>query len=141
MGARAVWIAAALLATAVATASTLALMEWRRSAHADDGLRQRVGQRVRAKAQTEVDCAALLLRRPLVLLALGQSNAGNHGSAAPNPREPISVVTDQGRCYRSTDPLPGATGASVSIWGRLPGALAAAGVDRQVVLAVLAVDA
>ena len=102
---RTAWIAAAVLAAAAAAAGALALMDWRRSARAEEGLRQRVSQRVTAPAQTEVACTALARRQPLVLLALGQSNAGNHGSAAPGRHEAVFVVTDQGRCHHPVPPL------------------------------------
>jgi hypothetical protein len=65
---------------------------------------------------TEIDCASL--KRPLVLLVMGQSNAGNHatGADAPGP-----VFTLHGRhCYASRDPLPGATGRHASLWSTLP---------------------
>lgn len=139
MKARVAAIALALLAAAVAGA--LAVIEWRRAARAEEGLRQRLSQRVTARPQAEVSCVALAQRRPLVLLALGQSNAGNHGLAAPGSEEPIFVFTDQGKCYLTADPLPGATGKGASIWSRLPAALAQEGVDRPLLLAVLAVDA
>lgn len=138
MTARTAWIAAALLV--LAAAAVAAAVEWRRQARADDNLRQRVAQRVVAGAGTRIDCATLLQQRPVVLLVLGQSNAGNHGTAA-GPGAAVTVIGDDGACHRSSDPLPGATGTGASIWSRLPAALAAAGVERPVVFAVLAVDA
>ncbi|MBL8471207.1 MAG: hypothetical protein JNM98_05350 [Rhodocyclaceae bacterium] len=90
-------------------------------------------------AERRVDCAGLAAQRPLVLLALGQSNAGNHGSlAAALP--PVYLVS-AGQCVLAADPLPGATGRGGSIWQRLPAALSERGWARPVVLSVLAVDA
>jgi hypothetical protein len=80
--------------------------------------------------------------RPLVLLALGQSNAANHGpEQGPMERRAAVTVFDGHGCRRVGDPLPGGTGSGQSIWSRLPGRLAAQGVQRPVLLAVRAVDA
>lgn len=85
------------------------------------------------------DCAAQLTERPLVLLALGQSNAGNHGTPSPGG-SPVVHVMNAGACASTTDPLPGATGHDGSVWSLLPAALAARGLGRPVLLQVLAVD-
>ena len=76
---------------------------------------------------------------PFVLVALGQSNAGNHGATPSRSRQ--GVVWHEGRCYALADPLPGATGEGGSIWSRLVPAVADDVAGRPVVLAVLAVDA
>ncbi len=82
-------------------------------------------------------------RKPLVLLVLGQSNAGNHGGEAEalgaRP-QPSVTVSDGSKCWRVADPLPGGTGSHQSIWGRLEEALQAQGAPREVVLMLLAVD-
>lgn len=92
-----------------------------------------------------LDCAHLRVSRPLVLLALGQSNAGNHGalpSAAASPTHAGGVwVAHEGQCARVDDPLPGGTGRGSSIWQRLPSLLTSGGLRRPVLIAVLAVDA
>ena len=85
------------------------------------------------------DCAAHLTERPLVLLALGQSNAGNHGEPSPGG-SPVVHVMNAGACATTADPLPGATGHDGSVWSLLPAALAARGVRRPVLLQVLAVE-
>lgn len=91
--------------------------------------------------QIEVSCAGIAAARPLVLLALGQSNAGNHGSLPPiTITEPVTLFAE-GKCIKTTDPLPGGTGTGGSIWGRLPDLLSKQKDDRQIVLSVLAVDA
>jgi hypothetical protein len=120
--------------------ATAALVAWR--GHRQDEALGAVLQSVqRLSGQRTVACSELRAQRPLVLLALGQSNAGNHGSLAPTGLEPVTVVAED-RCVLADDPLPGATGAGGSIWRRLPDALARQGVvGRPVVLGVLAVDA
>lgn len=138
MRARAALLAAAVLG--LTGAVLVAAFEWRRQAHADDNLRQRVSHRVVAGTGTRIACATLLQQQPVVLLVLGQSNAGNHGTSA-SAGAAVAVIGDDGACYHSGDPLPGATGIGASIWSRLPAALAAAGVARPAVFAVLAVDA
>lgn len=90
--------------------------------------------------QPLLDCAELAAQRPLVLLALGQSNAGNHGQLVRGQLPPVLTVAD-GKCLWATDPLPGGTGNGGSIWSRLPAQLAALGLRRPVVLSVLALDA
>ncbi|MBT9501019.1 MAG: hypothetical protein IV092_07225 [Burkholderiaceae bacterium] len=89
---------------------------------------------------SRVNCAELLQRKPLLLLALGQSNAGNHGSPGPASMEPIAMVSGPD-CLFAKDPLPGATGRGGSIWSRLPAVLSPALGGRQIVMSVLAVDA
>jgi hypothetical protein len=97
------------------------------------------------RAAQVVDCASLRSSQPLVLLALGQSNAGNHGAlplAAALPPQAGGVwVVHEGLCALVNDPLPGGTGHGGSIWQRLPARLAAGGLQRPVLMAVLAVDA
>ena len=103
-------------------------------------LEKRIAQIQRVGSLPEVSCAELARKRPLVLLALGQSNAGNHGSGPDSAGESVNLIAD-GKCVRSSDPLPGATGRGGSIWSHLPSRLIEGAVDRPVVLSVLAVDA
>ena len=91
-------------------------------------------------AEREIPCAQVRAGRPLVLLALGQSNAGNSGAVGAPPLDPVTLLVDD-RCILANDPLPGATGDGASIWRRLPDSLTRLGVARPVVLSVLAVDA
>lgn len=100
----------------------------------------KLGQRVPVQHEPSVDCAAVAAQHPLVLLALGQSNAGNHGQLVRGQQPPLLLVAD-GKCLWAADPLPGSTGSGGSIWSRLPAQLAAAGLRRPVVLSLLAVDA
>lgn len=90
--------------------------------------------------QPRLSCAAWRQRKPLVLLALGQSNAGNHGALAPLTEPPIALVSGR-ECLLAGDPLPGATGSGGSIWRRLPTQLQPGLGERSVVISVLAVDA
>jgi peptidoglycan/LPS O-acetylase OafA/YrhL len=83
-------------------------------------------------------CQAIAGGHPLVLLALGQSNAGNHGE--PDERSPEVTVIDDGGCLRTRAPLPGATGDGGSIWPRLANELERQYPGRRALIAVLAVD-
>lgn len=76
--------------------------------------------------------------RPLVVLALGQSNAGNHGAPDEVPQR-VRVFHD-GRCLDATDPLPGSTGRGGSVWSLLPAALREAGISRPVVVSAIGLD-
>lgn len=102
-------------------------------------LNARLEQIVRVEQHTEISCAELAKSRPLVLLAIGQSNAGNHGVAPTSPKESISLISE-GKCIKATDPLPGGTGTGGSIWLRLPALLSIHKHSRPVVLSILAVD-
>lgn len=92
-----------------------------------------------ARASERIDCDRFRSERPLVLLILGQSNAGNHGEPATDVGEAIRVM-DAGKCSISTDPLPGATGSGGSAWSLLPKKLVAMGIEQPIVLQILAVD-
>lgn len=99
-----------------------------------------LGSIVKVTSEPEVSCSELVKSDPLVLLALGQSNAGNHGAKGNGPIAPITLIAE-GKCIKAVDPLPGGTGLGGSIWSRLPQFLAKAGMTRPVVIAVLGVDA
>lgn len=105
-----------------------------------NGIDTRLLSIVAARPEQRVDCAALVRAKPLVLLALGQSNAGNHGAYAQSEDAPIALVAGVD-CLLADDPLPGATGTGGSIWRHLPGALAGDLAGRKVLISVLAVDA
>lgn len=126
----------ALLA-AVMMAGALA-WQWRAQARQADSLARRLAVIQPLPVEIAQPCQAWQARRPLVLLALGQSNAANHGTPAASP---TVDVLHAGQCARLADPLPGGTGRGSSVWARLPAELAQRGVQRPVVLAVLAVDA
>ena len=59
----------------------------------------------------------------LVILAGGQSNAGNVIPTRYTAGDAVSVWYD-GQCYPASDPLPGATGDDGSIWSMLGDAVA-----------------
>lgn len=106
----------------------------------NDSLFARMGQIVAVGNQPQVPCVEVLASQPLVLLALGQSNAGNHGTASVQTAEAITMVAE-GKCIKATDPLPGGTGTGGSIWQRLPALMSMQKNARPIVLSVLAVDA
>jgi hypothetical protein len=135
------------VAVGVALAATLlAGYLHRRGSHADDALLQRMATAVALPGATPGTVAAPCANagdHPLVLLVLGQSNAGNHGAEGevPTSRLPPRVLVFDGiGCTWVTDPLPGATGRHQSIWSDLPARLAERGLHQPVVLALLAVD-
>ena len=77
---------------------------------------------------------------PFMLLALGQSNAGNHGASSPgSPPTGEATFFFEGRCYKTQGPAPGATGRDANLWTALSPSLERA-LSRPVVLAVLAVE-
>lgn len=106
---------------------------------AEWNVRAKLSRRATTHGAAPSPCGPLLTRKPLVLLVLGQSNAGNHGESPSSSTPPVHLVVPDG-CASSTDPLPGATGTGGSIWAHLPAALASAGFRRPVLFAVLAVD-
>lgn len=106
----------------------------------DDRVRKLLDELAVTPAPARLDCARFTAQKPLVLLALGQSNAGNHAEAGPGTAATVQVM-NAGLCSDSADPLPGATGQGSSIWSRLPAGLASRGISRPVVLQVLAVNA
>jgi hypothetical protein len=76
---------------------------------------------------------------PVVILALGQSNAGNHGNVRRG--SPNGTLWFDAHCYPIADPLAGGTGTGGSIWSRLAASLDDPSERKALVLAVLAVDA
>jgi len=105
---------------------------------AQNSLETRIEKIQHASNQPEISCSELAATRPLVLLALGQSNAGNHGRQ--ESRSPtVNLIADQ-KCVLANDPLPGATGDGGSIWSHLVPLLTSPRGTSPVVLSVLAVD-
>ena len=86
-----------------------------------------------------VSCAKIAAQKPIVILAIGEANAGNHGARAGDRDIPIAVIAD-GKCSMAADPLPGATGAGGSIWYRVPRYLTKLVPQRPIVFSVLAVE-
>ena len=135
------WLAPLLLVAGVLVAFA---PQARKAYRADQGLAQRLAAIQPAQLSPVGPCGSDLAPRPLVLLVLGQSNAGNHGPVVATPiqgiPQQVTVFVGDG-CQTAADPLPGATGQGASIWSRLPNRLKELGLQRPVVLAVLAVDA
>ena len=134
---REVWISILVAIVAFVALAIVLVFACRKDA---SSLPARLERIVAAGKHEEVSCAELAASHPLVLLALGQSNAGNHGVLSGRVSEPITLIAE-GKCLKASDPLPGGTGAGGSIWQRLPAELATQGMARPVVLSVLAVDA
>lgn len=81
-------------------------------------------------------CQDFLKGDPLVVLVLGQSNAGNHGVLEHDfGSRKISLVYGN-HCFFAPDPLPGATGRGGSVWTRLGKLLE----PQQILFSVLAVE-
>ncbi len=95
---------------------------------------------IRVDAEATISCDKLAAQKPLVILALGQSNAANHGARGIDTDVPVAMIAE-GKCVMAVDPLPGGTGLGGSIWYRLPRHFAKLEPRRPVVMAVLAVDA
>jgi Carbohydrate esterase, sialic acid-specific acetylesterase len=129
------WLVPGLAALVIGVVIGVAFGATRYRAHrADQRLAAQMAQIEPGTSAQRLGCDALAAGHPLVLLALGQSLAGNH-SEPSLPREPVHLFYD-GHCLIAQDPLPGGTGRGGSIWPLL-----AALLQRPVVISVLAVDA
>ena len=132
----------ALAAGAATTAAVAVAVAWWHAGKADRALLARMQARAVAATSPATDCLKPTGRR-LVLLVLGQSNAGNHGAETePEARGegPMVTVFDGSGCRLSADPLPGGTGRHRSIWTRLEPQLRQRGVQAELLVALLAVD-
>ena len=141
------WASAAAGACLIAALAIQPVHDWWKNRAAMQDLQRRLDGIVKLPVAAGQPCAWQRLdqavARPLVLLVLGQSNAGNHGAEAEHaapPRPPSVTFTDGIHCWRAADPIPGGTGVGQSIWSRLESALRAEGVEREVVVTLLAVD-
>ncbi len=94
---------------------------------------------IRVDAEAVISCEKLAAQKPIVILALGQSNAANHGARGIDADVPVALIAD-GKCTMAVDPLPGGTGLGGSIWYRLPRHFAKLEPQRPIVMSVLAVD-
>jgi hypothetical protein len=95
---------------------------------------------IRVDGEAIVSCEKLAAQKPIVILALGQSNAANHGARGIDADVPVALIAD-GKCVMAVDPLPGGTGVGGSIWYRVPRHFAKLEPRRPIVMSVLAVDA
>lgn len=111
-------------------------------AHAFDkaGLQAKLDEIVLPGNERQVPCTSIAAQRHIVVLAIGQSNAANHGVRPAGIGTPIVLVAD-GKCIIARDPLPGSTGRGASIWYRLPQYFSQLEPQRLLVLSVLGVDA
>ena len=100
-----------------------------------------VGQVFRPSSLARIPCRLGTESRPLIVLVLGQSNAGNHGEAGSIPVSAVNAATFyfDGECYWTTGPAPGATGRGGNVWSFLAPELARA-IGRPVIFSVLAVE-
>ena len=103
-------------------------------------LSTKLDQIVGVTNEPSLDCAHIATQNPLVILALGQSNAANHGERTYTPGVPVVLFTN-GKCIIATDPLPGSTGSGGSIWSHLPRYLKTPDPKRPLVLSVMGIDA
>lgn len=75
-----------------------------------------------------------------VILAMGQSNAGNYGETRYRPVQQVfNFNWADGKCYRAEDPLLGSTGDRGSVWTRLGDALIESHRFKQVVIVPIGV--
>jgi hypothetical protein len=95
---------------------------------------------IRVDAEVIISCEKLAAQKPIVILALGQSNAANHGARGIDADVPVALIAD-GKCVMAVDPLPGGTGVGGSIWYRLPRHFVKLEPRQPIVMSVLAVDA
>lgn len=129
--------ATALALVCGVTIATMAVLLERRR---DTALESKLQAIVAARTAPTTPCSVLAPRGTRVLLALGQSNAGNHGEQNPVIAAPIRLFAESA-CLWATDPLPGSTGNGGSVWSRLPTALEQRGMSQPVMLSVMGVDA
>lgn len=112
---------------------------WHRSLPVCSALSDRLASIYPAEDGSVVPCPWEIGDRPLMILVLGQSNAGNHGATPAHDTSP-ALFFYQGRCYLTAGPAPGATGKGGNIWTYLSPLLSTE-LQRPVVFSVLAVDA
>lgn len=86
--------------------------------------------------KVEVDCA--IIQNPVVFLTFGQSNAANSVDVKYTPVNNIYNVFD-GKCYKASDPLLGASGALGSTWTRLADKLMNIDPTRDIIIVSVAV--
>ena len=128
----------ALTALAVVAVASAGVAAWRRVEASDRQAAAHLAA-VQPPREAEIVPCPAPDTRPIVLLALGQSNAGNHGGAPQ--RSASGALWSSGRCYAIADPLAGATGNAGSIWSRLAQAVGVREAAHPLLLAVIAVDA
>ena len=105
------------------------------------GRQDELGRQVSFPGKVAIPCPRQTARTA-VLLALGQSNIGNHGAASFATRHPANVVNYfAGRCYAAASPLLGSTGQGGEYLTPLADRLVESGSFDDVVLIPAAVGA
>lgn len=133
------WVIAAGALVTVGVAAGLKL--WADERRADQTLETRVTS-IRPAPEGAASCDTWLAgRMPLVLVAMGQSNAGNHGDrpSRGGQRAPIPVL-HQGRCVMAQEPLPGGTGSGASLWSALHQRLNGTWAGKPIVWLIISVE-
>ncbi|MBB3193491.1 sialate O-acetylesterase [Roseateles terrae] len=127
--------------TLLAVGAAAGLKLWTDERRADQTLESRV-KAIQPIPQGAASCDAWLAgRMPLVLVAMGQSNAGNHGDLTPQSgRRPALPVLHQGRCVMAQEPLPGGTGSGASLWSTLHQRLNGTWANKPIVWLVIGVE-
>jgi hypothetical protein len=98
------------------------------------------GRLVGDESKTEVACPRQT-DRTAVLLALGQSNAGNHGGQRFDSQHGEHVVNFfGGKCFIAASPLLGSDGVKGAYWTQLGNLLIESGEYDDVVIAPLAIS-
>ncbi len=130
------------LVLALATLGTMLLLglAWKTPLSPMQALRTKLKTAVPVQHAQPRLCATWAAQQPIVILALGQSNAGNHGSADAQASAPMALLTPEG-CVLAADPLPGSTGAGGSIWLRLSQQLSRHRPQQTWVFSVMGIDA
>jgi hypothetical protein len=111
----------------------------KRSLMPDDGREYALAAFSDIKGREPVSCWSI---EPdaAVILAMGQSNAGNYGETRYRPvQNVVNFNWADGKCYRAEDPLLGSTGDRGSVWTRLGDALIESKRFKQVVIVPVAV--
>ena len=124
------------IALALAIVATAAIFKQSRR---ESALENRLGQMVPVGTESEVLCPSRAGPRPLILLALGQSNAGNHGAPGAQTMDLVTMIAGD-KCISAHDPLPGATGTGASIWPRVAAQVSRDQTGRQVLISLLALE-
>ena len=129
----------ALLGLTVLGTALQAARAWRYQQAVAAGLQRRLADIVVAPSAAIIPCNDIAAADIPVVLAMGQSSAGNHGLSDPLHPASIPMVSLEG-CLWAREPLPGATGRGGSVWSRLPAELASRKVLPPVLMSVLAVE-
>lgn len=91
----------------------------------------------RARGRVAVDPKLLAGKRNMVVVAFGQSNAGNHGETPYRSKGGVFNYY-RGKLYEAQDPMLGASGNRGSVWTRLGDRIVANGLYDNVVFITIA---